>query len=206
MERIFLGYDPGGVGANGAAILRVPDVGSPAAHVATFDSVDEVLDWFHDTMGVEEAVGAGIDTMLSWSTVRSGWRPMDEHLRRTYPQVQNSIFSSNSAAGSMAIQGMAMALRLKQVWPKIRLNETHPKVLYHALAHQPYAFAHPMVNWLVNSTNVANPPAIANEHEWDALLSAWATCQGLRGSWTTDLMSGVQHLLLPAGPVTYFWP
>ncbi len=206
MELIFLGYDPGGLGANGAAVLRVPDAGMPDARVATFDSVDEVLHWFRGIAGETNVDGAGIDTMLSWSTVRSGWRPMDEHLRKTYPRVQHSIFSSNSAAGSMAIQGMAMAFRLKQAWPNIKLNETHPKVLYYALAHQPYKFAEPMMEWLHNMINATNPPAIANDHEWDALLSAWATCQGFRGTWTTDLMSGVQRLLLPAGPVTYFWP
>lgn len=106
----------------------------------------------------------------------------------------------------MAIQGMAMALRLKQLWPNIRLNETHPKVLHYVLTRQPYLFGQPLVTWLVNEMAVTNPPAITNEHEWDALVSAWATCQGLRGAWTTDLMVGTKGLLLPAGAVTYFWP
>ncbi len=45
-------------------------------------------------------------------------------------------------------------------------------------------------------------------HEWDAAISAWATYQGLTGAWTMDLMvaAGSSSLLLPAGPVTYYWP
>ena len=48
---------------------------------------------------------------------------------------------------------------------------------------------------------------ISNDHEWDALISCWATFNGLAGNWKTDLMPGVGNLLLPqAGSVNYFWP
>ena len=42
---LFLGYDPGGKAANGAAILTVSnDVRS--LQTATLDSVDDTLEWF----------------------------------------------------------------------------------------------------------------------------------------------------------------
>ena len=206
VEQVFLGYDPGGAGANGAAILRVPVGGAPSGAVTTLGSVDEVLDWFRSSVGKADPEATGIDTMLSWATGQSGWRPMDLHLRMTYPSVQHSVFSSNSAAGSMAVQGMAMALRLRQVWSDIQLNETHPKVLYFALTQIPYSFGQPMITWLTNMIGMTNSPVIGNDHEWDALISAWATWQGQSGTWATDLMAGVQGILLPAGSVTYFWP
>lgn len=206
MERIFLGYDPGGLAANGVAALRVSPDGSLNARVATCDDVDEAVQWFRNLAGGIVPCAAGIDTYLSWATGRCGWRPMDTHLRKAYPSVQHSVFASNSAAGSMAVQGMAMAMRLRTLWPDMHLNEAHPKVVYHALTNLPYQFGGQMVSWLVSQVNATNPPAITNEHEWDALISAWATLSGVDGKWSTDLMVSSPGLLQPAGPVSYFWP
>ncbi|MEW6776429.1 MAG: hypothetical protein AB1405_09055 [Bdellovibrionota bacterium] len=212
MERIFLGYDPGGKKANGAAILRLSGPSKSCSFdVHTFDSIDEVIRWFKNDIGPISPQAAGIDTFLSWATTQSGWRPMDEYLRETYLKVQRSVLSSNSAAGAMGIQDMAMALQLKQIWPDIKLNETHPKVLYYAIAGKPYKFGEPLAQWLskqIGVTGLNIKKKIKNEHEWDALISAWATRQGLDGKWNKDLMksNGSQTLLFPAGPATYFWP
>ena len=106
----------------------------------------------------------------------------------------------------MAVQGVALAMRLRQHWPEIHLNESHPKVLYYALTNQQYAFGQPMVTWLLNQFAPPLNAEIANDHEWDALISAWSTWMGLTGQWNTNLMNGVANLLLPAGPATYYWP
>jgi hypothetical protein len=106
----------------------------------------------------------------------------------------------------MAVQGMALALRLKQQWEGIRLNETHPKILYYALSGSKYHFAEPMIQWLLDRFTPRVSLGINNDHEWDALISAWATWRGCTRCWRTDLMTNVTGLLLPAGPVTYFWP
>ena len=63
---------------------------------------------------------------------------MDVMLRNAFPDVQASVLSSNSAFGAMAVQGMAIALRLKERWSDVLLNETHPKVLYHAMTSKNY--------------------------------------------------------------------
>ena len=44
----------------------------------------------------------------------------------------------NSLYGAMAIGGMALAFRLREKWPELELNETHPKVLLHALGGPRY--------------------------------------------------------------------
>ena len=201
---LILGCDPGGAGATGVAVADF-HAGQPVVQTATCGSVDEAVDWFQaQTQAAPDAIG--IDTYLSWATGPSGWRDMDWHLRHSYPQVQNSVFCSNSAAGSMAVQGMAIAMRLRALWPDIHLNETHPKVLYFSLTGQQYDFGQAMAHWLLNQFAPPINLGIANEHEWDALISAWATWQGLSAHWNTDLMNGVQNLLLPAGAVTYYWP
>jgi hypothetical protein len=106
----------------------------------------------------------------------------------------------------MAVQGMAMALRLRRLWPEILLNETHPKVLYHALSGQNYVFGDHMRRWLLNRFEPPVGVTIHNEHEWDALFSAWITWQGMKRVFETDLMTqGDDRLLLPAGNVSYYW-
>lgn len=206
---IFLGYDPGGADANGVALLR-SDGNRSLVQVATLDSVESVIGWFRDRVGDHIPRGAGIDTLLTWSPGPSGWRPMDHLLRQRYPAARSSVMASNSIYGSMCVQGMAAAMLLRQVWPELRLNETHPKVLYYTLSGQLHDFGPGMVDWLMHQIgpgDLATP--ITNEHEWDALISAWATWQGCIGNWASDLMMAggqAQRLLTPAGPVTYYWP
>jgi hypothetical protein len=52
--------------------------------------------------------------------------------------MKNSILSPNSLYGAMAIGGMALAFRLREKWPELVLNETHPKVFFHARWDQRY--------------------------------------------------------------------
>jgi len=100
-----------------------------------------------------------------------------------------------------------MALRVRKLWPTTILNETHPKVLYSALARQQYGFGPSMIAWLRNQFDrPVEIPNTLNEHEWDALISAWATWKGLSGQWQIDLMGLAGNLLYPAGKVRYYWP
>ena len=188
------------------AILRFPPNNRLTAVTSTCDSVDEALDWFKDEVGESTVDAAGIDAPLSWATGRAGWRSMDIYLRKRYRPVQRSVLSINSAAGSMVVQGMAVALKLKKIWKGIRLNETHPKVLYYALTGHSYKYGQPMVRCLLGRFTPPLTVPITNEHEWDALFSAWATWQGLDGGWANNLMKEAKGLLFPAGPVSYFWP
>jgi hypothetical protein len=109
----------------------------------------------------------------------------------------------------MAIGGMALALRLRQVWPGLTLNETHPKVLLHALrgrgyAPQDLATVGAAVEWFVGQARYLGS-LVRGEHELDAGLSAWATQKGIVDGWT-DIIGPKDELLLPAGDVRYLWP
>ncbi|MCM3130119.1 MULTISPECIES: DUF429 domain-containing protein [unclassified Paenibacillus] len=135
MTYIIIGYDPGGNHANGVSYLKV----TSDLRIEDFDSTivstcDEALSWLFDDQMInpDEVIAAGIDSFLSWPTI-GVFRPMDDFLKREYPEVKSSIFSVNSAFGAMAIQGVIFAQILASVSPNLQLlNETHPKVAYHA--------------------------------------------------------------------------
>ena len=205
---IILGFDPGGT--TGVSVLRIPDEGSTTAETDSVPSVDQAIDWAVRQCHGETPTAAGIDTYLCWSTERSGWRPIDLKLRNAFPDVRASVFSSNSAYGAMAVQGMAIALRLRERWPDVILNETHPKVLYHALTSNNYMRddVPTMTSWLQKKFSPEITCTINNEHECEAFISTWATWQGLSGNWTADLVPdlGGTQLLFPVGRVSYYWP
>ena len=133
MADIYLGFDPGGDRRFGVALLE-----GDCVTTSTISSVADAINWAVQECGQRQPIAAGIDTLLHWTTTRSGLRPCDLKLRADYPAVQNSVMALNSLFGAMAIGGMALALRLRQVWPEIVLNETHPKVLMHALGAEKY--------------------------------------------------------------------
>jgi len=187
---LVLGYDPGGAGANGVAIadFRLPQ---PTVLTSTCDSVDEGIEWFSANIGESVPRAIGIDSFLSWATGPSGWRPMDTFLRTQFPSVQHSVLSSNSASGSMSIQGVAMAMRVRELWPEIRLNETHPKLLYFALTGNRYSYGQEMIEWFCGQFDPPVDAAIKNDHEWDALISTWATKKGLSDQWGTGFRNAI---------------
>ena len=177
---IILGFDPGGENGSGAALWRVDRPPLTTSH----RSVDSAFDWFLKQLGDQRPAAAGIDTLLCWQTGPGGWREPDKLLRKRYPKVMNSVVAPNSLFGSMAVQGMAMAIKLRQYWPEIHLNETHPKVLYFDQAKCEYEYCEKLVRWLCRQDASFRCWKPANEHEWDALMSAWATYQGVTHKWT----------------------
>lgn len=207
----YLGYDPGGLRNNGGAILFVDDGLPCGAIVTSVDGVDELIDWFGQELGEVRPLGVGIDAPLTWSGSASGWRAVDWALRVAFPLVKQSVFSTNSAYGAVAVQGPLLAGKLRERHPEIEVNETHPKVLYHALAGTTYDFGPAMVHWLQDRSLPNGPPIhIENDHEWDALISAWATFSASIEDETTwiDLLElpGGSELYRPAGKVRYWWP
>lgn len=200
-KELFLGFDPGGGSTFGVAALS-----GSAVTASTVSSVREAVDWAIAQSGGRDVTAAGVDTLLHWSTHPGGWRPADRYLRATYPNARGSVLSPNGLYGSMAIGGMALAMKLRSRWPRIILNETHPKVLFSALTgnrYQKTAIAS-AVEWFFSYTKLdATGPL--NEHEFDAVMSAWATQAGLWGGWA-DLVGADVHLLFPVRPVKYLWP
>ena len=177
----FLGFDPEGKDAFGVAVLF--DQGVKYGRV---DMVVEAIVWALDNLSPSAAppIAAGIDILLHWSTGPSGWRPPDVRLRALYPQIRNSIIAPNGLRGAMAIGGVALALRLRERWPNIRLNETHPKVLLYKFRSAMYGNTPEELSmvrgWLENHTGF-DLSQLKDENELDAVVSAWATSLNFHG-------------------------
>ena len=152
--------------------------------------------------GSRRPIAAGIDTLLHWATSKSGTRPCDFQLRNKYPLMKNSIVSPNSLRGAMAIGGMALAIKLRQEWPELVLNETHPKVLLQARWGQRYdpedhKTVEAAIQRFVNPRHYTEAK-IEGEHELDAALSASATREGLAEGWE-NIIGDREALIFPAG-------
>ena len=202
---VIVGFDPGG--ESGIAIIDYSNSLRISIRVNTVDSVDNALNWINGQKYIN-IDALGVDTLLSWSQYKRGWRPMDLYLKHYYPAITNSIVAQNSLYGAMAVQGMAMAIELKKQHDKILLNETHPKVQYYDLTNQQYSYGGNSANmnsWLLGNIGVQNV-IINNEHEWDALFSAWATYMGITKAWNHNLVLPYKNLIMPAGESYYYWP
>lgn len=217
-QQIILGFDPGGKGKsgksakNGVAVLRFGNAEAAPVDWGTVTSVDAAVDWYVDRLNGSLPIAIGIDTPLSWETGPCGWRGPDCWLRQQYPAVAGSVVSTNSAYGAMVVQGVALALRLRQRFDKpLAVNETHPKVLYYALARANYPREPVMptaaCEWLFSIMGISSAKwGPMSSDEWDAVISAWAAWQGVVGCWKHDLMETSRNPLFPAGAATYFWP
>ena len=204
---IIGGFDPGGKQGGGSGVALIswdPSIGlNIKTH--TTSSVLNAIKWIKSN-NISCIDGFGIDTLLSWSVFESGWRPMDWYIKHHYQIIQNSVVSPNALMGSMALQGMTMAVSLRKLYNKILLNETHPKAQYYALNGMRYDYNNnkaTMDSWLLS--NIGGTAVINNEHEWDALFSAWATYMGITGGWVFNLIEPYSNLIMPAGNTYYYW-
>ena len=196
---IYVGYDPGGNGKHGVAALV--DGARPSVEIATLEHAGDVVRWIEN----RAPCAIGIDTLTCWSLGLSGWRRADLLLRAAYPEVVKSIASSNSLYGAMSVNGMATMIAVGERLPAIEITETLD--LYWALTGETYDFKRSreaMDGWLAEQ--IGTEVQTANDHEWDALISALAARCGSQGEWVDDLFDGEDELITPAGQVHYWWP
>lgn len=195
------GFDPGGIDAFGLAVICDGEL-----RTATCSSVGEALAWVDKVpLTRQDSLSAGIDSLLHWSLAKGGWRAADKHLRSAYPESRPSIMSPNRLSGSMAIGGMALAYRLRQVWPDMLINETHPKVLYFWLTERRYDRVLDEAKSALGAKLGLDLAQVANEHELDAALSAWATFEGQRSNWT-DMAERDELHIFPISDAKFLWP
>lgn len=205
------GYDPGGNDKHGLAIGKYEDGHCISIEIDTLPYAESVIDRLLSVPGL---LALGVDTLVCWSTGRSGDRPADKWLRSHYSGVRNSIQSPNSLYGAMALSGASVISSLNRERPGLHITETHPKVLYYALSGEKYDATVPdnmkrsLSEWLGCETD------IRNEHQFDAAISVYAAYKGLRGDWTRDLFDDKEsggedtalRLICPAGTAHYWWP
>lgn len=208
MQGTIVGYDPGGNNSHGLAIIRYESNKISHVYVSTHSTAQSVIDKIFE---FSDVIGIGVDTLTCWSTGHSGWRPADRWLRERYTTIQNSIASANSLFGSMGLNGMSVLLELKARFPSICISEAHPKVVYYEMSKKKYEYSKynlemdSMVNDLFGIQI-----STKNDHEWDALISAYTVLSGMSGLWSKDLHKlNLQHnekLIDPCGKTNYWWP
>jgi hypothetical protein len=212
---VALGYDPGGDGGHGVAAVHFDPASAATVEFETVKTVEHAVTWLAARLPRREGSRAaiGIDTLTVWSTGSAGWRPADAWLRQMYSSVRNSVAAPNSLFGSMAIGGVGVLVALRELAPSLIVSETHPKVLYFAIANEKYAFdadAGSTMNERLRGWTGWAGVTPRNDHQWDAVASAWAVHEGAVGRWERDLHAlptrGGERLLRPAGPSHFFWP
>jgi hypothetical protein len=189
----FLGYDPGGTGCNGVAAIWTEGGQPVGASTALLPNAEACIEWLIGQANHTLPDGLGIDTLTVLCTGVSGWRPADDALRNAYGPVRLSVASPNSPYGTMGLNGLTVARVLRQQWPHLVISETHPKVLYFALVRNAWAYGQALaamnsalLGWLgLESRQVVG--GLDSEHEWDALVSAFAVMQGVVHNWQVDL-------------------
>jgi len=205
---LIVGYDPGGDGAHGVALLTLEEGRTVSVATRTFGTTEAVIEYVDR---LSPLLALGVDTLTCWSTGGGGWRPADRWLRQRYGTVRNSVMTPNGLAGSMGLNGMSVLLAIRAKYPKVVVVETHPKVLYWALQQKKYNYASgkaEMERVLCQAHQVA--VTTANDHEWDGAISAFAAASGVLGRWTNDLhalpMATGERLIVPCGATNYYWP
>ena len=193
----WCGADPGGRNNFGIAALH----SNGSFETWCCSSVDEAL----QLMGDYQAVG--IDCPMWWTSATGGGRSVDGWLRQAYGIHPGTVQSVNSLKGSVVVQGILLAMRLRERSPSISITEAHPKALLKALqlARAPWE---EIAEAFQLSTQ---QPAPSDEHRRDALLSAVAAREGARGTWrdlATEIERGPEELDpgMWFGPVSYWWP
>jgi hypothetical protein len=208
MNGIIVGYDPGGKDKHGLAFLTVKEGKPVDISIKTLTNSESVI---CEILKTDNITGLGVDTLSCWSTGDSGWRPADKWLRIKYHAVQNHVMPPNSLFGAMSINGMSVLIEVAKNLRDIILSETHPKVLYYALTQQKYAYdkdTDEMNSFL--SDKLSLEITTNNEHEWDAVFSAYALFMGITGKWKLDLhkldIGENERIVKPCVKTYYYWP
>jgi hypothetical protein len=138
-----------------------------------------------------------------WTSVIGGSRRVDYWLRSTYGIHPGTVQSVNSLRGAVVVQGIMLAMRLREQSPSLPITEAHPKALLVALglADAP---------WSRIADTFGLSGAQPGEHERDALLSAVAAREGERQNWRDLSADRDSEELDPKqlwfGAVSYWWP
>ena len=124
-DGLLVGYDPGGDGTHGIALLSLEGGRATSLSTKTFETTEDVIAHLERLPTI---AAIGVDTLTCWSTGGGGWRPADRWLRERYTLVRNSVMTPNGLAGSMGLNGMSVLLTIQRRFPKVIIVETHPKV------------------------------------------------------------------------------
>ena len=194
MKEFVAGFDPGGQGNFGWCLAELTDplnVICQGTKNCADEAFDEIKKRLNDTNG--RILAAGIDAPLYW-TRQGDSRESDVCVRRISGASSGTVQAVNSLRGACLIQGFFLATRIESEYPDCMITETHPKALV-AVSSE----ARKIVEIV---------EGVWNEHEADALISAWVAAQCLRHGGKQNLFECDKkeniHTFLKK--TMYWWP
>ena len=190
---IFLGYDPGGRDCNGVAAVQIAASGSiERLKTEIVRDASEALEWLSQ---FNDAEYLGIDTLLAWS--RTGGRDCDDRLRSKYKGRGggSSVIPQNSLYSAMTINGVMVAMEMKEAKSSLVLCESHPKLQVSANLLPPDVVK-------LHATLAVD----GNDHCSDALIAAWCASRWHYRAWAFDLYTSESNLVFPVGHAVFPWP
>ena len=134
MGKVWVGADPGGIGAFGVALVD----GSGRTSCTTVSSVDEAV---KTIAAAGTPLGVGIDAPMWWSATAGGGRKADARLRKAYRIHPGTVQSVNSLQGAALVGGALLGSRVREAMPGVPITKSHPKALLLALGLDDSGFA-----------------------------------------------------------------
>ena len=134
MGKVWVGADPGGIGAFGVALVD----GSERTSCTTVSSVDEAV---KTIAAAGTPLGVGIDATMWWSATAGGGCKADARLRKAYRIHPGTVQSVNSLQGAALVGGALLGSRVREAMPGVPITKSHPKALLLALGLDDSGFA-----------------------------------------------------------------
>jgi hypothetical protein len=207
---VTLGFDPGGAGHFGWAVLEYQSNDTPCLRACgSALHADDAVRAASAELRIDDCVvAAGIDSPMYWTA--TGDRAAERIVRdamsaRGARNVGGTVQHPNSLRGACVVQGPTTGVLLRTRFPSIPITEAHPKALL----------------WLLGMATVHRQPhnlspldfatlfscSYSCEHERDALLAAWtAYAMSTRRIGWTNLVEREHDPIFIAGEVEYWLP
>lgn len=203
---VLLGFDPGGLEAFGWCVVE--DAEELPLRFLEGGIAQGARDAFEAVVEHSDVLAAGIDSPLFWTT--SGRRVdsvLRDELKTRAPSAAGTVQAVNSLRGACLVQGVLLAMLLRERWPGLRISESHPKA-YLWLKGDASRDCHPRSVRLASLDSVSSiPPDIQpDDHVRDsaiAALSAWAMIHE-PPRWR-DLFLQEENPYMPIGPPLGYW-
>jgi hypothetical protein len=193
-EVVLVGFDPGGAGNFGWAVMSVSAAGMPAKlDTGLASDARQAVDAASRSMR-EAPVAAGIDAPLYW--VPSGDRRSDFSIRRRICRAGGqggTVSHVNSLRGACLVQGILAAREIALRWPGASVTEAHPKAL---------PFVWPAIDAFFGK-RLRLPMSNRERDAVVAAYAAWALAARFEG-WS-DLVEAEEEPFFPSGQRVQYW-
>jgi hypothetical protein len=190
---LLLGFDPGGFGAFGWAVLTSSQDGLCLVNGGICSSARDAIVCAKEVVA-EPPTAIGVDAPLFWS--QAGDRRADAHIRARVCRAggrSGTVGHVNSLFGACLVGGVVVAKLARELWPAAQITESHPKALIR-LSSEARTFA--------NDPGLQGP----GHHVRDAALGAYAAhALATNAAGWRDLVAIEPEPLFPFGERVAYW-